>query len=1399
MEYKKYNSSLLNDQLSIEQIAEIGRNNLTRRKDKNTFDCPDCNGKLWIATNNRKITCLSNGCKGIFKAILQQAGEWQDWGNYYNNDEARREREYQKYQQAKQAKVNKKVIPAVDLNLVPGEGLTDSHYQEFLASGISKESADLNFHGISDNSLIAKYLGWKAYQHTGGWVNLGLNLVTGKPSLLGQFKPDQPYQFPDKPAKYLTSKAGYDAIAPVSNNIDWQAVINDPSEPIAITEGGKKAVSLADNLGVACLAIPGVEMWKKPGDSDTIELVDNLALLAVPNRPINLYWDSDWREKTQVASALQRCGETLTAGGCVVTVAVWDEQYKGIDDYLASGGRDIDYIPFGEWVEWQKKVIRLADKSTIEIQPTVLEYAGNILNISDRFNLPAPLITIPQVFDKDHLLSQINHYRDLASRRFSRLPMDDLRAIAKENNIKQSLDKTEAIEKLATLTGLPADNFQNMSLQELKQQAKLHDIKNLFGINQDELAERLEQANIDKSGIKFDDKLTLTIRVNHPSGSFIANLLESQNDFDQKPKFKILLPFELLKSDQFLDHRKVRRNDPEVMKSDPAFEYWKRMKKFTPDHVTKVKYLGQSELLQNINIADKNIHVIKGGLGTGKTVFMIDKVKIIDDQSSQKFIEKISQLDQQYPNHHIVIVGYRNGLNLNIIAKMQEAGINMMTAKDFKKNYDYVKRGKHIRVAGCIDSFLEIDQRLPKGWEKETIFIFDEVDSVVNHTLIGSTIKDRRSPIITRLNDCLKECSGILALSGTVNDTCLRFFDDLGKKTIKYENIIDRPKIPLRWVIGSSRDAKADVLEIKEKDNVKIIDNIVAKITAGENIIISSDSQKACERLHEYLKNVFDDQLNIIRIDQKSRCKNESKDLVNQVLKTPQILPAIGCQVLIYNSSAESGVDISFDEQNHNYFSHQFHFGYDVVSCDSTIQMLRRHRHGCPVTVWMTPTALYKQPLLGKDDLRFNQRIKLIEAGLNRKSQPDSKFLALRDDLDFMLTYERQNPRQCLLHLLGEHGYDIEYICNDESPTSLSAENELIETRYANEIFTADPKYIGDDLSLIKLDDDSDWDSQLALKKAHYFNNFGYTKDDFEAGNFPLFSEENIREIEFTNRKFFDNVRNLTYVKLSKDDLKILQRNRYKDSGVFIGDIKPLITPMDAIAKSGLSQLLSLTEINIADPLFKQIEKYATSHPRRWHELAGDKYSDKYKYSQIQSILKKYFGIIMKKSKDIFTITRPELLDLALPRIENKILERLEKLKTPQEPKPVDITDYEYDDYGVIEQAKPPDKPIEISPPAVVTVPLDQSAKSDQSLEDPYLDLVQIPDDLVLTANFKYLTPYPFTIDRNTKVIYQGESYEFCEYKGGGEIIDFAHNDKRVSIWSKQRSARKWTVLVYGS
>lgn len=156
-----------------------------------------------------------------------------------------------------------------------------------------------------------------------------------------QFKPAVPQLKPgkDKPVKYATP-------AGTGNRLDINPAIRhlvaDPSQPLWITEGMKKADSLAGRgSGRAVIGMTGVYNWRR-SDGMLADWED----IPLRGRVVVVCFDSDTVTNPQVRNAMRRLvawlrsRQTAAVHFLVVPSAVGEIPVKGVDDYFAAGGTD---------------------------------------------------------------------------------------------------------------------------------------------------------------------------------------------------------------------------------------------------------------------------------------------------------------------------------------------------------------------------------------------------------------------------------------------------------------------------------------------------------------------------------------------------------------------------------------------------------------------------------------------------------------------------------------------------------------------------------------------------------------------------------------------------------------------------------------------------------------------------------------------------------------------------------------------------------------------------------------------------------------------------------------------------------------------------------------------------
>jgi hypothetical protein len=255
-----------------------------------------------------------------------------------------------------------------------------AHLQDWLKSGVDRTLININIISVSgdnayerllygldgnarrnDGRLRDFYLNKYKHLEYGGWWCSGIDVLTGKDSDWGCFKPDRP-RTPHqkyKPQKYEQPEGVPSEIFALrvpdrvwekisdrygivrSGNSFWDWVRANPQLPIVITEGAKKAGALLCQGHVA-IALPGIYNGCR-NNGITSELIPQLHHFCQRWREFVIAFDQDKKYKTRknVISAILMMGKLLKAETCQVSVLEWrPEKGKGIDDAIVNQGSE---------------------------------------------------------------------------------------------------------------------------------------------------------------------------------------------------------------------------------------------------------------------------------------------------------------------------------------------------------------------------------------------------------------------------------------------------------------------------------------------------------------------------------------------------------------------------------------------------------------------------------------------------------------------------------------------------------------------------------------------------------------------------------------------------------------------------------------------------------------------------------------------------------------------------------------------------------------------------------------------------------------------------------------------------------------------------------------------------
>jgi len=163
------------------------------------------------------------------------------------------------------------------------------------------------------------------------------------------YRPDKPRTVEDRKKRnrdgaYPCTEIKYEVPKGSGTRLDCpppcRASLGDPSVPLWITEGQKKADALASR-GLCALALLGVWNWRGKNGAGGVAWLADWDHVALNGRDVRIVFDSDVMQKSEVQDALARLTENLkrhkahVASVYLPPTASGDKQ--GVDDYLAAG------------------------------------------------------------------------------------------------------------------------------------------------------------------------------------------------------------------------------------------------------------------------------------------------------------------------------------------------------------------------------------------------------------------------------------------------------------------------------------------------------------------------------------------------------------------------------------------------------------------------------------------------------------------------------------------------------------------------------------------------------------------------------------------------------------------------------------------------------------------------------------------------------------------------------------------------------------------------------------------------------------------------------------------------------------------------------------------------------
>jgi hypothetical protein len=494
-----------------------------------------------------------------------------------------------------------------------------------------------------------------------------------------------------------------------------------------------------------------------------------------------------------------------------------------------------------------------------------------------------------------------------------------------------------------------------------------------------------------------------------------GQISKDDSDIDELTNFSEI---KYLSLDEFLSLAFVDTSAKEAKQesiNDWAWEQWVRNRKFTPDIIMKDEYF-QFPKLPNSNAMIS----VMASLGKGKT---------------QAIIQEIIRA-----GNGVHIIGYRNNLLFQTIARAKENGLNIYHLNDDGTD---LLADSFAYLALCLDSIHKIE-----GYFKGRDIILDESCSVLIHALNGGTLGDNQAKAIRILSTALKECNRVFLLDGNNSDLYTNFYHSLcpDKKLIKIQNTHGSPKHNIKIV-----DAVSDG-EIKSRNRTPLIEMLLDKEVIPWIYCDSKERTKVINQM--FLDNS----------DKQGYCLNSETagdDWAKEFLADPDnfILDKKPDYIMV-SPTAESGISVSL----RGYFTDKFTFFAGVTGTNGQGQAMFRlrdeninHYVFCPEQSMAKDRNSPHTYSLKQYQNILNDRILQSSILASESANNPTRALELmgaaiartKDDwwemsakLGVIDNYEMNNLRKCLIYALEEAGHNVEVIQSESSEELKKAESE---------------------------------------------------------------------------------------------------------------------------------------------------------------------------------------------------------------------------------------------------------------------------------------------------------------------------------------------------------------------
>lgn len=497
-------------------------------------------------------------------------------------------------------------------------------------------------------------------------------------------------------------------------------------------------------------------------------------------------------------------------------------------------------------------------------------------------------------------------------------------------------------------------------------------------------------------------------------------------------------------------------NPLEVQANESQFKQWKTFTtKFTHNYEICCKYLSVDLFKDKIDINTWGFFG-RSPLGSGKTYML----KPNDEKKTPGLIAHIEKLHGHTAENPIGggVLGYRNVL----LGQTKEAIGGELIAEVSESD----KKKPGIWLLGCVNSM----DKFPPGFFKGKILVLDELNSVIEHKVAGSTCYDNRTAIFNGFAEAVRDAAFIVCLDANMSDWAVDFITSL-KNPSSELNVLK-----LNNATTSKDDIQVEVIATFSQKEItqKIMELAPLYYAKGLSIAIASDSQRFLEKISNILTEMG---FYVLRLDSKTT----HMETVMAFITKPESVPTPFC--LSFSPVCDSGLNASDPR-----FAHVFAYFCGVIGTTSQMQMLRRPRAATKMTISCVPYTRMNLSSAGrKTEYIEDQKAAFLstekffapevfqEAKAKWEASEEGIHYKTLWDLKFYRNYERKNTLECLIEILKVHGYSPTLI--DDGTTTGQMQEELVEHRKLEAIAISESRMITDQQAE-ELESRSPWTQQ---------------------------------------------------------------------------------------------------------------------------------------------------------------------------------------------------------------------------------------------------------------------------------------------------------------------------------